>query len=174
MAKKQKNDKKKEKGLDSAEQKKPKQRPEEKEFEVQVRILGFDVPGSKNVYTALTYIKGVSWAIANVACHKLKLDRKKKISELSKPEIQEIEAFLEKTDIPGYLMNRRTDRETGESIHLYSNDLDMKKEFDIKRLRKIKSYKGIRHAAKLPVRGQRTRANFRNKGQAVGVKRKAK
>jgi small subunit ribosomal protein S13 len=48
----------------------------------------------------------------------------------------------------------------------------MKKEFDIKRLRKIKSYRGIRHASKLPVRGQRTRANFRRKGHAVGVKRK--
>jgi len=149
-------------------------RPEEKEFEVQVRILGFDVPGNKNIYTALTYIKGVSWAIANIACHKLKLDRTKKISEFSKAEIQEIEQFLQNIELPDFMKNRRNDRETGLSTHLYSNDLDMKKEFDIKRLRKIKSYKGLRHAQKLPVRGQRTRSNFRSKGKAVGVKRKAK
>ena len=50
--------------------------------------------------------------------------------------------------------------------------LDIKKEFDIKRLREIKSYRGIRHSAKLPSRGQRTRSHFRKKGIAMGVKRK--
>ena len=44
---------------------------------------------------------------------------------------------------------------------------------DIKMLKKIKSYKGIRHSLGLPVRGQRTRSNFRkNKGKVMGVKRK--
>jgi len=48
----------------------------------------------------------------------------------------------------------------------------MQKEFDIKRFRKMKSYRGLRHANKLPVRGQRTRSNFRAKGKTVGVRKK--
>ena len=48
--------------------------------------------------------------------------------------------------------------------------MDLQNEFDIRRLKKIKSYKGIRHSLGQPVRGQRTKAHFR-KGRAVGVKR---
>ena len=50
----------------------------------------------------------------------------------------------------------------------------MKREFDIKRMKKIKSYKGARHSAGQPVRGQRTRSHFRSRGKAVGVTKKAK
>ena len=71
------------------------------------------------------------------------------------------------------MKNRRSDPETGVTSHLYGSDLDMKKEFDIKRMKKIKSYKGIRHTMKLPVRGQRTRSHFRKGGKAVGVMKKA-
>ena len=53
--------------------------------------------------------------------------------------------------------------------------LDLKKETDLKRLKKIKSYRGIRHAANLPLRGQRTKAHFRkNKQKGVGIKKKAR
>jgi small subunit ribosomal protein S13 len=48
----------------------------------------------------------------------------------------------------------------------------MKRDFDIKRLREIKSYRGIRHALKQPSRGQRTRSHFRSKKKAMGVKKK--
>jgi len=49
----------------------------------------------------------------------------------------------------------------------------LRREFDIKRLRKIKSYKGIRHAVGLPVRGQRTKANFRrNRKPSVAAAKK--
>ena len=52
-------------------------------------------------------------------------------------------------------------------------DLIFSKQQDVRRLQKIKSYRGLRHAANLPLRGQRTKSNFRrNKGKAVGVKRK--
>lgn len=149
-------------------------REREREFDVLIRIFGYDIPGSKNVFTGLTRIKGISWAISNFICIKLKLDKTKKISELSKPEISTIEEFIQNLDAPEFMKNRRSDPELGTSSHLYSTDLDMKKEFDIKRMKKMKSYKGIRHSSKLPVRGQRTRANFRAKGKAVGVKRKAK
>ena len=152
-------------------EKKLEEKPEE--HEVLVRIIGYDIPGSKNIYTGLIRIKGISWTISNAVCHKLKIPKTKKISELSKEDIKKIEDFLNKLPISNFLKNRRSDPETGENSHYYGHDLDMKKEFDIKRLRKIKSYKGVRHAAGLPVRGQRTRAHFRAKGKAVGVKVKS-
>ena len=53
--------------------------------------------------------------------------------------------------------------------------MDLKKDFDIKRLKKIKSYKGFRHSSKLPLRGQRTKGNFRkNRAKSVGIKKKKK
>ena len=146
--------------------------PKEEELETLVRILGFDIPGSKSLYPGLTRIKGVSWAVSNLTCTKLGFLKSKKVSELSKSDIAKIEQFLKSFPAPDFLKNRRFDLESGENAHYFGVDLDLKKEFDIKRLRKIKSYRGLRHAAKLPSRGQRTRSNFRSKGKAVGVKRK--
>ena len=141
------------------------------EHEVLVRILGKDIKGSKDIYTGLTKIKGVSWSISNATCIKLGFEKNLKISELSKEKIAEIEKFLKNIDVPTYLKNRISDRDTGEDKHLTGIELDMRKEFDIKRLKKIKSYRGLRHSLKLPSRGQRTRSHFRGKGKAVGVKK---
>ena len=60
-------------------------------------------------------------------------------------------------------------------MHLINTDLDLSKDGDIKRMKKVKSYKGLRHTWGLPVRGQRTRSNFRkNKGKvSLGVVKKA-
>ena len=157
------------------EKKKPeeeKKRPQEKDYESLVRISGYDLLGSKNIFVGLTRIKGISWTISKIICKKLDIPKTKKVSELSKEEIKKIEDFLKSPKIPKFMKNRASDPETGEESHLYGADLDMKKEFDIKRLRKIRSYKGVRHSLNLPVRGQRTRSNFRSKGKAVGVKRK--
>lgn len=148
----------------------------EVEPETLVRIFGYDIPGSKNVYTGLSYVKGVSWAISNAICIKLNIPHRKKISELTKEEKEKIEKFLEDLPIPNFLKNRRFDPETGETKHYFGTDLDMKKEFDIKRLIKIKSYRGIRHATGQPVRGQKTRSHFRNRKnkKTAGIKRKEK
>ncbi|MCH7567810.1 MAG: 30S ribosomal protein S13 [Nanoarchaeota archaeon] len=143
----------------------------EESDEILVRISGYDVPGNKNIYTGLTRIKGVSWNISNALCTKLNLDRNKKISELSKDRIAKIEQALKNLEVLDFIKNRRVDFDSGESTHLFGVELEMRKEFDIKRLKKIKSYKGMRHALKLPVRGQRTRSHFRKTGIAVGVKR---
>ena len=146
---------------------------QEDEFEeVLVRVAGYDLPGSKNLLAGLTRIKGVGWAISNLTCIKLGLDKKKKASELSKDEIQKIETFLKNLDAKDYLKNRQKDEETGETKHYIGTDLDMKKDFDIRRLKKIRSYKGIRHTSGQPVRGQRTRSHFRKKGQSVAVRSK--
>lgn len=175
-----------EKQLPVKEQKQPEKKQEqkkerkEKKVEPQkeileesiVRILSKDIPGTKNVYTGLTRIKGVSWTMSNAACLSLGIPKIKKVSELTKDEIKKIEDFLKTPNVPDYLKNRRYDVETGETKHLIGTDLDMKKDFDIRRLKKIRSYKGIRHTTGQPVRGQRTRSHFRTKGHAVvGVKK---
>ncbi|MEM4259351.1 MAG: 30S ribosomal protein S13 [Candidatus Pacearchaeota archaeon] len=171
MAEKQEKQEKPAKKPEKAE--KPKKPEFEKEqHETLVRILGYDIPGSKNIYTGLTRIKGVSWTISNAVCIKLGLNKNMKLSELSKQDIKNIENFLENLQIYDFLKNRRKDVETGESAHYLGTDLEMKRDFDIKRLKEIKSYRGIRHALKQPVRGQRTRSHFRKRGTPMGVKRK--
>ena len=138
-----------------------------------IRILQTDIPGNKNIYAGLTRIKGVSWGISNATCILMGYDKSIKIQDLSKEDIAKIEAFLKKGDFPQFLLNRKNDFATGEDGHLIGADLDLAKEFDIKRLKKIKAYKGVRHSAGLPVRGQKTRSNFRkNRKRGVGVKKK--
>lgn len=151
-----------------AENKKP---VVEESGEFLIRIAGQDIPSSKNVYTGLTKIKGVSWSISNFICVKYKIDRKTKIADVGKERIIQIEKELQSVDMPDYLKNRRSDFDSGESTHLLGVKLDMRKEFDIKRLKQIKSYRGIRHSLGLPVRGQRTRSHFRRSGIVVGVKK---
>ena len=145
---------------------------QEENNEILVRIMDNDIPGSKGVYPGLTRIKGVSWSIAHATCVLLTIPPRKKIAELTKEDIVKIEQFLRNLPVANFLKNRRSDRETGETKHYIGSDLEIKKEFDIKRLKEIRSYKGIRHAAKLPVRGQRTRSHFRAKGRAMGIKKK--
>ncbi len=139
--------------------------------EVLVRISGQDIPGSRGIYSGLTRVKGVSWSISNIICKKLNLERNKKIKDLTKEDKEKIELLLKNLEIPDFLKNRRNDFDSGENKHLIAIDLDLRKEFDIKRLKKIKSYRGLRHSLRLPSRGQRTRSNFRKSGVAVGVKR---
>ncbi|MBU0957421.1 MAG: 30S ribosomal protein S13 [Nanoarchaeota archaeon] len=140
--------------------------------EVLVRIMATDIPGSKNIYTGLTRIKGVSWSFSNAICNVLKIEKTKKVSEITKEEIEKITKFVESPKLPEYILNRQKDRESGDSVHLNTSKLDLKKEFDIKRLKKIRSYRGLRHSLGQPTRGQRTRSHFRKKGRAVGVKKK--
>lgn len=155
-----------------AEPKVKKGRPDEHLAETLIRIYSKDIPGDRPLYVGLTYIKGISWSISNAMCHLLKLDKRMKISELNKEQIDKIEAFLQKPQIYDYLKNHQRDYESGESKHILTNELDMTREFDIKRMKQIKSYKGMRHSLKQPVRGQRTRSHFRTVGVAVGVKKK--
>jgi len=155
----------------NAEKQKPKHMREEIE-EALIRISSYDIPGSRKLLPGLTRIKGVGWTISNAVCKILKLSPAKKISELTKEEIAKIEEFIKDPKVQNYLKNRQKDLESGETSHHTGADLEMKRDFDIRRLKKIRSYKGIRHTSGHPVRGQRTRAHFRKKGQAVSVTKK--
>ncbi|MBS3080865.1 30S ribosomal protein S13 [Candidatus Pacearchaeota archaeon] len=145
------------------------------EYASLVRIMQTDIPGNKRVLVGLTYIKGVSWSISNAICKILVIDPLKRISELDEGDIKKITRFLENPQLPFFLLNRKKDFGTGENYHLLTTNLDMKKEFDIRRLKKIRSYRGLRHALGQPVRGQRTKSHFRarkGKKSVVGVKKK--
>jgi small subunit ribosomal protein S13 len=155
------------------------EKPEEKKADLHeyrlIRILAKDLAENRKVHSGLTSIKGISWSFSNALCKKLKLSKDKKIGDLSKDEIAQIENFVKEADVPAFLKNRRKDLDTGEDKHFHGSDLSIRTEFDIKRLKKIKSYKGQRHNAGLPVRGQRTKSNFRRnrkKSGAVGVNKK--
>ncbi len=145
----------------------------ENEDKILIRILGKDVRGDKELFTELTRISGISWTFANAVCKVLKINKHQKIQDFSDEEIIKIEEFVKNPSIPGFLKNRQKDFEDGEDKHLSSVDLRLRREFDIKRLKKIKSYKGIRHGAGLPVRGQRTKSNFRkNRKPSVAARKK--
>lgn len=171
-------------GVPEQKKKKPEKNRKAKSHEIDkeisaagkiIRILQTDIPGNKNLYTGLTRIKGVSWAISNALCVLNKFDKHRKIETLSKDEIQKIEEFLKNPKLPQFLINRRKDFSTGEDKHIIGTSLDLAREFDIKRLKQIRSYRGLRHATGQPTRGQKTRSHFRdNRKKGVGIKFKKK
>ena len=153
----------------------PKVQKEEERGERLVRILSRDIEGKMKVYPGLTKIKGVSWAMSNAVCIILNIDKNRKIGSLTDEELKTISDFIKNPKVPIFLVNRRFDFETGENKHIIGNELDLRKDFDIKRLRNIRSYRGLRHQMGLPTRGQRTKAHFRkNKSKGVGIKKKEK
>ncbi len=158
------------------ENKENKEKPEQ--YVKIIRILSKDIPGNKKIYSGLTLIKGISWSFANAICKSLGLNKNIKIEDLSKEEIRKIEEFIKNSKVPGFLMNRQKDIDSGEDKHLNGSDLDLQKEFDIKKMKKMKSYRGVRHGFGQPVRGQRTKSHFRTKrtnrkkSRAVGVDKK--
>ncbi|MBI1970172.1 30S ribosomal protein S13 [Candidatus Woesearchaeota archaeon] len=151
--------------------------PEDKDFQYLVRIANTDLNGKKPILLALQKIKGVGFSFANMICACTGVDKTKKTGYLSKEEIEKIDTAVRNPyslHVPTWLFNRRKDYETGEDKHLIMGELDFAKSNDIRLFQTIRCYKGFRHAAKLPVRGQRTRSNFRkNKGKVQGVKKKA-
>ena len=144
---------------------------QEKNEVILVRILSTDIPGDKNILTGLTRIKGISWTFSNAVCNVLKIDKRRKIKDLTKEEIDKISSFITRPKLPEFILNRRKDIETGENKHIIGSDLSLQREFDIKRLKKMKCYRGIRHSQGQPVRGQKTRSHFRS-NKSVGVMKK--
>ena len=139
-----------------------------------VRIIDADIKGEKNIYSALRNVTGVSYSFSNAICIIMGYDKSKRVGSLSVDEVKKIEDIIKnplKYKIPNFILNRRKDYDTGEDKHLVASDLRLITGFDIKRFKKTKSYKGMRHAVGKPVRGQRTKGHFRH-GKTVGVRRK--
>ncbi len=150
---------------------------ENKDFKYFVRIAQTDLDGNKSIGNSLLKIKGINFMFSNVLCKVSGIDSRKKTGYLPDQEVKKIDDVLKdlaKYNVPAWLFNRKRDPETGKDTHLFSANLTFTNENDIKAMKKIKCYKGMRHAFGLPVRGQKTKANFRrNKGKSsLGVKKK--
>ena len=146
---------------------------EDPDFKYIIRIANSDVSGEERLAYALTSIRGIGPRISNAIIKKLKLDARMLTGKLSDENIAEIEKAIANISdyVPKWLLNRQNDYDSGEDIHSVSIDLKMTLDDDLNRMKKVKSYKGIRHASGHKVRGQRTYSNGR-KGLALGVSRK--
>lgn len=108
------------------------------------RISGVDLPNEKRLDIALTYLYGVGRSNVKLILKKADLDPTRRFKTLTDDEVSKLTKIIEKdTMVEGDLR-----RKVGDSI---------------KRLIEIKSYRGMRHAHKLPSRGQRTKTNARTK-----------
>ena len=107
-----------------------------------MRIFGVNIPDNKRIEIALTYVYGVGRSVSNKALAAAKVDINKRAKDLTSDEILRVQNFLEKNfPVEGELRQR-----------LRAN---------IGRLKDLQTYRGMRHARRLPVRGQRTKTNSR-------------
>ena len=143
------------------------------DFKYIVRLSNTDIDGEKNVVYGLASIKGVGVHMATLIADNSGIAGNIKIGDLKDDQIEKLQNTInEIIDIaPVWMLNHRKFYETGEDIHLISSEIDMQLRDEINIMKKIRSYRGIRHERGLPVRGQRTRANNR-KGLALGVSKK--
>ena len=144
------------------------------EFKGIVRLFGTDLRGDRSVELALTGIRGIGIMMARGIAHTIGVSPQEKLGNLPDDKIEEIEEIIKtphEHGLPSWMLNRRRDYATGEDLHLVGADLIMALREDMNRLRKIRSYRGIRHELGLPVRGQRTKSSFRT-GRTLGVSRR--
>jgi len=165
--------KKETKKTDEKKEKSKKEADRGKDFRYIVRLSNTDVNGEKNIVYGLKSIKGIGVHMATLIADEVEIDRYMKIGDLKDSQIEKIQEIIDKVskDAPSWMLNHRKDLETGEDIHLIGSDIDMRLRDEINILKKIRSYRGIRHERGLRVRGQRTRANNR-RGLALGVSKK--
>ena len=140
-----------------------------------VRIAATDLDGKKSILFGLVRVKGVGVMTAHATCRVAGIDGYRKIGSLSDAEVKKLDEILAdpgKAGFPQWLFNRRKEPETGADKHLIGTPLSVSIEGDIRNMKKIKAYKGVRHIFGAPVRGQRTRSHFRkNKGKVhLGVR----
>ena len=141
-----------------------------------VRVANVDIQGNRPTRIALTEIKGIGINLADIICICAGIDKTEKAGNLQEEDVKKLNKVLENLadqGVPAWIFNRRKDYDTGKDMHLLTGNISFYKENDIKRMKKIKSLKGLRHQKGLPVRGQRTKSHFRkNKGKVVGVAKK--
>lgn len=107
-----------------------------------VRIAGVTLPQHKRIKAALPYIYGIGWSCAEQILEAVKIDPDKPTAELTEAEVNKLKEYIESHfKVEGALR-----QETAQNI---------------RRLKEIAAYRGIRHIRGLPVRGQRTRTNTR-------------
>lgn len=106
------------------------------------RIIGVDIPENKKILYSLQSLYGVGLNTAETVLREAQVDADKRARELTNDELNRIQRILDRYEIEGDLRRHVSD--------------------NIDRLKRIRSYRGLRHIAKLPTRGQRTKTNSRN------------
>ncbi len=120
------------------------------------RIAGVNIPTSKRVPIALTYIHGIGPSVATQICTAVGIDLTRRVNELTDAEVLAI-------------------REHIDANLQVEGDLRREVQMNIKRLMDLGCYRGLRHRRNLPVRGQRTHTNARTrKGPAKPIAGKKK
>ena len=109
-----------------------------------VRIAGVNIPDNKKMPVSLSYVYGIGRPLAGKILQLAKIDQTKRAENLTPQEISRLREIIEKT--------QRVEGDLRREITL-----------NIKRLKDIKSYRGLRHMRGLPVRGQRTKTNSRTR-----------
>lgn len=156
--------------------KKPATAPEEKpkdEIKYIVRVSNTDLDGTQTVEYALTGIKGIGVRLSKILSRKAEVDPHAVIGYLPSEQVDKLRAVVDNIEgnLPVWMINRQRDVYTGEDKHLIGIDLTLSVKEDINLMKKMRSYKGIRHERGLKVRGQRTKSTGRT-GATVGVVRK--
>lgn len=106
------------------------------------RIAGIMLPQDKRIEIALTYIYGIGRSLSNKILKQTQIDPNKRTKNLSEEEVAKLREIIEKS-------------------YKVEGELRREKMLNIKRLKEIGCYRGIRHIKGLPTRGQRTRTNSR-------------
>ncbi|MEK7174524.1 MAG: 30S ribosomal protein S13 [Patescibacteria group bacterium] len=108
-----------------------------------MRLLGINIPDEKRVEIALTYFYGIGLTLSRKALAAANVDPEKRTKALSAEEVNRIKNWIEK--------NCQVEGELRQVVRR-----------NIQRLKELQTYRGSRHARRLPVRGQRTRTNSRS------------
>ena len=120
------------------------------------RIAGVNIPSQKKLGVALTYVYGVGKKVSIDVCEKANVDSNTRVNDLSESEIKNISDVI-------------------ASSFIVEGDLRREVSGNIKRLKDLGTYRGVRHRKNLPCRGQRTHTNARTKkGKAIAIAGKKK
>jgi small subunit ribosomal protein S13 len=149
-------------------------RPKNFREKVFFRKLRAQVDGNAKVEHALTQIRGIGRRLAQAIAEVAGIDSNMRIGAIAEKDLNNLENIIMnpiKNGIPHWMVNRPKDLRTGEDLHIIGNKLEITTRRDIDRMKKMRSYKGVRHHLRLKVRGQRTKSTGRH-GLVVGVRRK--
>ena len=120
------------------------------------RIAGVNIPTAKRVPISLQYIHGIGPNFAEQICEANKIDRARRVNQLTDAEVLAIREFI-------------------DANFTVEGDLRRETSMNIKRLMDLGCYRGLRHRKGLPTRGQRTHTNARTrKGPAKAIAGKKK
>lgn len=146
------------------------------DFRNLVRMIGTSLEGDRLIESGVRQIKGVGARLAQAVVRIAEIDPRMRVGLLTEEQCDKLEEIIKnpvKFGVPNWMVNRQKDLRTGEFRHVSGTDIDLVLRMDLDRMRRTRSWKGIRHSLGLKVRGQRTRCTGR-RGLTVGYYRKKK